>query len=117
MAFTYSPEFETWWEDYPRKSAKEAAYRKWVELAGDQLFTMFQYCLACQLSEWRNEKRPQNRIPQAKSWLNSGAWKDYVKEDGTPDLTTNPERKKDGYFFGGEWRDSDAEQEPEQPRS
>lgn len=115
MAFTYSPKFETWWKQYPRKSGKEAAYKKWVELGGDELCIMFHYCLGRQAVEWRSEHRPRDKIPQAKTWLNSGAWKDYVKEDGTPDATTNPERKNDGYFFGGEWRlSSDAEQEPKQ---
>lgn len=77
------PGFTEFWEEYPRKTAKEAALKAWNKLAPDpDLLTEILVAVARQKKsdQWRDEKF----IPHAATWLNQKRWKDEfsIRESG-----------------------------------
>lgn len=74
----YDAEFLELWEAYPRKIAKQAAYRAWKK-ARDRppLDEMLQAIhSAIQSQQWR-----KGYIPNLATWLNQGRWEDVHRDD------------------------------------
>lgn len=73
----HSARFEKFWTVYPRKEGKDAAWREWLKRSpsDDLLETMIAKVLAQRASEqWR--KDDGRFIPQPRTWLHQGRWKD-----------------------------------------
>jgi len=92
----YSAEFETWYELYPKKRAKDAAYRSWKKISKSKTVTSDQLCSAIKRQVESNHFRGRNGeqfYPNPSTWLNQGRWQDEIKsekvEKSTPCSTCN----------------------------
>lgn len=79
----YSKSFESWWEHYPRKVAKDDAFRSWKKIGQKNTTTPQQIIHAIkkqvEAKHFRG-KDGQDYIPNPSTWLNQGRWKDEIKE-------------------------------------
>lgn len=68
--------FDVFWQEYPRKDAKEAARQVWNRLAPDAaLLTRILAAVRTKCAgEWR--QREVKYIPHARTWLNQQRWTD-----------------------------------------
>jgi hypothetical protein len=71
---SYSDEFETWWNEYPRKIAKGTAFKAWKGAIRKTSFDLLldsvkAFAIKCSLVE-------QQYIPHAATWLNGERWND-----------------------------------------
>lgn len=73
----YSPEFESWWKLYPRKTAKGIAYKAFKN-ALDRV-TLEE--LMAKTESYANGQLPEERfIPHPGTWLNADRWNDEVQQ-------------------------------------
>jgi hypothetical protein len=67
----HDPEFDTFWQEYPRKTAKEAARKAWAgaraRVGAEAILT------GLRAAVWPLEAR---FIPHPATWLNQGRWDD-----------------------------------------
>lgn len=69
----YSPDFEEFWEIYPRKIDKQKAYKSWLKInPSDELK---QYIIQS-VKEWSacDQWQDENYIPHPTVWLNNRRW-------------------------------------------
>lgn len=73
----YPPGFETFWEEYPRKVAKDAAVRAYAKRRFSES-QRYQVVAAVRLQkEWDQWTREGGQyIPHPATWLNEGRWQD-----------------------------------------
>ena len=87
----YPPAFEAWWADYPKKTGKKDAHRKWKaakkNIGADELHRRLLGHLPALLA-----KDPQY-VPNPSTWLNQGRYDDPV-EDTTPPPTQQDQRRQ-----------------------
>jgi DNA replication protein DnaD len=86
---SYSQEFERWWQEYPKKVGKGAAWRAWKSRNGsrpdtDQLIEIVRQHR--QSAQW--QKEGGQFIPNPATWLNQERWEDELsteqQESGPP---------------------------------
>ncbi|KJS33056.1 MAG: hypothetical protein VR64_03870 [Desulfatitalea sp. BRH_c12] len=79
----YSLSFETWWKQYPRKIAKDDAFKAWQKIGKTNTTTVQQLIQAIQKQVEGKHFRGrdgQDYVPNPATWLNQGRWKDEIKE-------------------------------------
>ena len=94
----YDGYFIAFWDAYPRKVGKDAAYRTWKKLK-IKLTTM-PAILAAIASQERSDQWRQGGgrfIPHPATWLNEGRWKDEVSHVAVADLSTARAWRQDRY--------------------
>lgn len=76
----YSPDFERFWEAYPNKVGKKAAWRAWEKAKDRPPIEALRSAIARakQSRQWQ-----QGYIPNPATWLNQGRWLDDYGTDGT----------------------------------
>lgn len=90
----YSPEFETFWENYPRKNQKKRAYGCWKARIKeknepqDLITAAINYCNHC-----RSERTEERYIKHGSTFLSN-------KEDFKDWIDVRKEEKEYGYYFG-----------------
>lgn len=75
----YPPEFEAFWQQYPRKVAKDAALKAWrsaQKRAPPEQITAGAMRFSAQCGG-----KEAKFIPHASTWLNGGRWKDEPEND------------------------------------
>lgn len=74
-AETYPPDFEAFWEQYPRHTAKAAAFKQWRRLEpAKELQEIILHDIAVRLG--RGEWQEEQYIPHASTYLNGRRWED-----------------------------------------
>lgn len=89
------PDFEAFWEAYPRKVAKRDAAKAWKATAAERspIDDVLAAVKAARLSEqWRRDGG--QFVPYPASWLRAGRWADSVEVEGA----LPPESKKEREF-------------------
>lgn len=78
---TYPPEFEAFWDAYPKKADKRAALRAWkravAEVDNDRLVEAARAYAA-------DPARKPDYTKNATTWLNAGSWNNQPAEPSTP---------------------------------
>ena len=84
---TLLADFEAFWEQYPRKTAKKAALLAWrrAKIAHDRVPTILG-ALANQKKSQQWTKDDGRFIPHAATWINQERWNDEPTSKGTPRL-------------------------------
>lgn len=81
----YPPAFEAWWADYPKKTGKGDAFRKWKAakkgIGADELHTRLLDRLPGLLA---TQQRDPRYVPNPATWLNQGRYDDPVEEAPRP---------------------------------
>lgn len=76
----YPAEFEAFWQAYPRKVGKAAAFAAW-----DRFDAEAQHCIRLAAPEFatqmRQENRPTDKIPHAATWINQQRFTDFWVPD------------------------------------
>lgn len=71
------PDFSTFWESWPRKTAKKAAERAWARLSKrDQRAAL--EALPKHVAFWRATQTGPQFVPHPATWLNGARWEDEV---------------------------------------
>lgn len=81
----YPPAFEAWWADYPKKTGKGDAFRKWKAakkgIGADELHTRLLDRLPGLIA---TQQRDPRYVPNPATWLNQGRYDDPVEEVAQP---------------------------------
>ena len=72
------PEFESFWNYYPRKVAKKHAMQMWQKLTADQQQKAIEKILT-HANYWISTGRDSDKIPHAGSWLNGWRFDDEIE--------------------------------------
>lgn len=78
----YSGDFDAFWQAYPRKVGKDAAWKKWQQVHRRSDFPALPDLLASlerQRSSEQWQKEGGQFVPHAATWLNQGRWADEVQ--------------------------------------
>ena len=80
----YSDDFLLFYEAYPNKKAKKAAWERWAKMNGsrpdiDILLTAIKNQIEWRTSAKKGEFRPEWKHPA--TWLSNGCWDDETTED------------------------------------
>jgi len=91
--------FQIFWKDYPRKvgkGSKPKAYKLWCELTEKHGHEKISVALANFAQTMRNERRKNEMIMMATTWLNDERWAEYA---GPPPLldTQAPKERADQF--------------------
>lgn len=82
---SYPAAFERWWDDYPKKTGKRDAYRKWTAakkgIGADELHTRLLDRLPGLIA---TQQRDPRYVPNPATWLNQGRYDDPVEEVAQP---------------------------------
>lgn len=88
------PEFESFWQAYPRKTAKAAAEKAWLKLSPDELLLteiMAGLARAATSPSWLADG--SQFIPHPATWLNGRRWTDEpIKINGDTHAASRPVR-------------------------
>jgi hypothetical protein len=99
--------FNEFWEDYPRKVAKQAAAEVWLRMSDEQR-TLARSAILVHASNWAIEDRSLDKIPYPATWLNGKSWQDELpgSEAADDDWIFDTYRKDDFERFSGHdmWR-------------
>lgn len=75
----YTPEFEVFWGEYPRKTGKEAAFKAWQKRRFSQRTQERLLAALTIVKQSRDWVRDNGQfIPHPSTWLNQGRWDDEV---------------------------------------
>lgn len=80
----YPPEFEAFWESYPNKTGKDAAYRAWRSQQRN-LPDAETLVAIVRAHRTGNAKWLAGYIPNPATWLNQGRWQDALTLERQPD--------------------------------
>jgi hypothetical protein len=69
-------DFESWWEGYPRKIAKQHALKAYRTASKHTTPEQLLAGLEASKCAWARERRPIDKIPHAATWLNGHRWAD-----------------------------------------
>ena len=75
----YSPTFEKFWAEYPRKTGKKEAFKVWSKIKIDDI--LFDKILKSLIEQKKHDNLPVDRpkyIPHASTWLNQERWDDEI---------------------------------------
>jgi hypothetical protein len=70
-----TPAFATFYDAYPRKVARDAAWRMWLSMGCESVASAVMAALAWQVP-MVFAKAPPDKVPYPASWLHDGRWKD-----------------------------------------
>ncbi|WP_050489203.1 hypothetical protein [Bordetella bronchiseptica] len=70
-------DFSTFWEQWPRKTAKKDAERAWVKLRPADRRAVL-HVLPKHIAYWKAARTGMEFIPYPATWLNGDRWKDEV---------------------------------------
>lgn len=111
MQTSEDPEFEKWWEAYPRKRAKGDARKAWMQMKGRRppIMQMLRaIAVMCASDDWR--KDGGQFIPYPASYLRAECWEDVteiqlaqVTADGRMWWETNSGVERKAKEMGQEW--------------
>ena len=77
-----SPEFQSFWEQYPRKVCKQDAAKAWAKKGCEgKLGQILESLKAWKDVEWKN--REMETIPHAATWINGARWAEIPSRNGT----------------------------------
>lgn len=82
---TYSKDFNSFWNAYPRKIGKGAAWISWKK--SYVLYESISKVLESQINSPQWKKDDGQFIPHPATWLNQRRWEDEVKENKEPERT------------------------------
>lgn len=84
----YTLDFEAWWQDYPRKDGKGAAFDSWMKLPAELKIRAHEGLtkLLPSMRDRIRRKGMDDGCPHASTWLNQGRW-----DDAPPPTVSNPE--------------------------
>jgi hypothetical protein len=99
----YTEEFKQWWEAYPKKVGKQAAYKAFLKVDPDA--ELLKKMLET-IKQWKKSKQWNKDsgqfIPHPQTWLNQGRWDDVLGEDEI-DKGDDEESYNDTYTPRGGW--------------
>ena len=75
-------DFESFWKEYPRKIAKDTAYKKWISIKPNIDTVLKSLKNQKKTDQWSNIKY----IPHPTTWLNQKRWNDEVIDDRKIDI-------------------------------
>ncbi len=75
----YTSNFLTFWQAYPRKVGKDAAWKAWKKRNGD-LPPLDELLSILELHKHSEQWQDKKYIPHASTWLNQGRWEDEIDE-------------------------------------
>jgi len=98
MGTIYSKSFLDWYELYPEKKGKGAAYRSWQKIGKKGIVTPNELMAAIAAQVKANHFRGrdgQDYIPNPSTWLNQNRWEDEIKNNKAqsntlPEVMENP---------------------------
>jgi hypothetical protein len=71
-------DFDEFWKIYPRKKAKDAAFRAWIKSKSKPDLTVILSSVKAQMKSVEWMKEGGRFIPYPATWINSGCWHDEV---------------------------------------
>jgi hypothetical protein len=80
----YAPDFEAWWQLYPRKIAKREAQKAYRTALGHADQRTLTDGLTRSIEAWQSERRALDKIPHAASWLTGRRWEDDLTATSQP---------------------------------
>lgn len=83
---TYSNEFEQFWSAYPKKTGKQAAYRKWKTAKKNGLPPLVELLEILERHKGQDFWK-QGKIYKPQNWLGDGHWEDELNTNSTPQPT------------------------------
>jgi len=88
-ATTSRGRFDTFWNQYPNRVAKEAARKAWTKLApDDRLLATMLAALERQKQSPAWQRDNGDYIPHPATWLNQGRWQDEVRTRPAPETVS-----------------------------
>lgn len=81
--------FSEWWERYPRKVDKARARSAYTKARKRTSRGVLLASLDRQITVWRREGRPVDKVPHATTWLNGERWADEALAGDDIDHRTN----------------------------
>lgn len=98
----YSPEFESFWNEYPRKLGKKEAYKTWnTVIKKGELPQVIITCAANYKKQCDDRKTETQFIKHPKTFLNEERYKDFMNGgevgDGSPRVPKHQGDIKQGY--------------------
>ena len=78
---TYKGDFETFWNEYPKKIGKKAAFVAWQRAKDKPSIDLIISVLRKQSASEQWTKDRGQFIPNPATWLNQGRWDDYISVD------------------------------------
>jgi len=73
--------FDEFWEAYPKKVGKKAAWASWNKIKPDaELFDKIMTAIGRAKATWQWQRENGRYIPNPKTWLNEGRWDDEYEE-------------------------------------
>lgn len=94
--FTYTSEFEIFWQEYPKKTGKGAAFTSWQKIKPDaefQVKILAAVKTQTNCDQWRRDNG--QFIPHPATWLNQRRWDDVLPETFAEKLTRIQEAQDD----------------------
>lgn len=82
------PQFNEFWEKYPRKVGKEDAWKAWLKMSPKPHLTTLLHALTLQVPLWG--KSAKKYTPHASKWLNAKRWQDEVDEGDSSEVIHVP---------------------------
>ncbi len=73
------PNFEAFWEIYPRKIAKYYAWKCWYRLNNSQKILAIQ-AIPKHVRMWKTSGQESEFLPHASTWLNQRRWEDVLEQ-------------------------------------
>jgi hypothetical protein len=78
-AFSYSEDFELFWNECPKKRDKAAAYKVWKKVIDSEI--VGKQFLVSKMRAYAGDVAGTDFIKYPKTWLNSGSWDDVSDAD------------------------------------
>jgi len=80
----YTPEFELFWEAYPRKVGKMKAFQSWVKHVDQEVISRVMASLEVQKKSRQWNEENGRFIPHPTTWLNQHRWEDQLELEKQP---------------------------------
>ncbi|MFP4086402.1 MAG: hypothetical protein ACLFUL_06370 [Desulfobacteraceae bacterium] len=87
---SYPKSFLEFWEAYPRKVGKKAAFRAWKK-AKDK--PAIEQILSAIQEQQKSQKWQEGYIPNPATWINQGRWEDVIESNGEGEDEENAWRR------------------------
>lgn len=79
----YSDDFLAWYALYPRKAAKRAGFRAWLQACKRTDLKTLMASVEAFADQLRAEGRPRDKTPHPATWLNGDCWEDEAPSELT----------------------------------
>ena len=74
---TYTPDFEEFWKEYPKKIGKRNTYKSWNKINAPLVVILKAIKEQKNSRQWKEDDGKY--IPHPSTWLNQGRWEDEIK--------------------------------------